>query len=546
LEDFVRKSNYKAALYYAEKLRWPVFPVWPIRDGKCGCERDDCLVPGKHPVAGVAGEAIAPRGVLDASDAPAVVAGWWARLPDANIGARGLPWFVLDVDDMDALYELRENYGALPDTPTSFTGSGGMHIFFKQPEVRLGNREGKLPYGINVRGENGYVILPPSNHINGDYEWEVSSRPTEVELADPPDWLVKLIGEEPETIQVEFVENSGIPDLALLNISSVVRDSIIRAPSENEDRSSSSQRVITALLDAGCSDSQIRSVFMNYPIGTQSKYAEKGEHADQWLAHSIGNARAWLKTHRSSKAIPGKIITPREAMIEDRVLREVYKAGWHDALTSKMELLKLWPDYLGLDDEIMSSTMVNIYGLGLRTDYVLDDKEFPALAVPLADMNGDVTNVDYSIYGSSDTERAWESKDAPVFIADLEKIGADKLVIFDDWDIAAYVYLSMSHDLGDIAVASVNSVCNMTDMTIGQLSSLVKLARESKEVVLVWDMNEIEKARWLSKWLSPSETRWVRWPFHPRDMFKKRDKDGRAIMDSMRLRRALRGSEILN
>lgn len=528
-----------AALYYATKLGWPVLPIWPIRDGKCACGNENCKSAGKHPISSYASVPLAPRGVLDASVSPAVIKQWWARVPDANIGGRGLPWFALDVDDEDALFELVEAYGKLPDTPMSFSGSGGRHIFFKQTEPPIGNQEGKLPYGLNVRGENGYVILPESSHITGtNYLWEVSSKPTDVKLAEPPDWLIELIGSHFQAVQVDFSGNDGIPDLDTLNISDAVRQDILRTPAPDEDRSSTSQRVITALCDAGCTDPQIRAVFTSYPVGTQSKYAEKEERADEWLARSIGNARSWLKTHSASRAIPGKIITRGEARIEDSVLREVYKKGWHDALTNKMELLKLWPDYLGLDNKQMAQTIVNLYDIGLRTDYVVDDGEYPALAVPLQDVNGKVTNVDYSIYGCS-KKRAWESSKAPVFIADLEKLGANKLIVFDDWDVAAYVYLKMSHKLGDVAIASVNVLSDIPEMTVSQLEPLMAVAKESREVTLVWDMHRREEAIWLSSWLTPSKTRWVRWPFPPRSMFKKRN------MDAHLFKRALRGAETL-
>ncbi|MBA7622820.1 hypothetical protein ES703_30207 [subsurface metagenome] len=46
--------------------------------------------------------------------------------------------------------------------------------------------------GLDLRGDGGYVILPPSKHPSGiRYEWILT--PKEEELADPPGWLLELI-----------------------------------------------------------------------------------------------------------------------------------------------------------------------------------------------------------------------------------------------------------------------------------------------------------------------------------------------------------------
>ena len=57
----------EAALWYAEKLSWPVFPVWdPTEDGGCSCPSGmDCPNPGKHPVT--------PSGLNSATTDPEVV-----------------------------------------------------------------------------------------------------------------------------------------------------------------------------------------------------------------------------------------------------------------------------------------------------------------------------------------------------------------------------------------------------------------------------------------------------------------------------------------
>lgn len=63
-------------------------------------------------------------------------------------------------------------------------------------------------------------------------------------------------------------------------------------------RSEADQAVITALLEAGCDNNDIRVVFSNSDLGIGEKYRESD---DKYLAHSIANARAYLESQKSGK-----------------------------------------------------------------------------------------------------------------------------------------------------------------------------------------------------------------------------------------------------
>jgi putative DNA primase/helicase len=96
---------------------------------------------------------------------------------------------VLDVDGPEGEAELRKHRH--PVTPMVRTASGGLHLYFKHPDrqVRTGIR---IAPGLDVKASGGYVVAPPSLGPNGKrYEWVVS--PEEVELADPPEWLMRLL-----------------------------------------------------------------------------------------------------------------------------------------------------------------------------------------------------------------------------------------------------------------------------------------------------------------------------------------------------------------
>ena len=125
--------------------------------------------------------------------------GWWDNNPEANIGiacGKRSGVIVLDVDaghgGYESMADLRERYGEIPETAVVKTGSGGEHIYFKHPGVEIRNSASKLGKGLDIRGDGGYVVAPPSIHPNGNaYEWVV--RPREVGLADMPQWMIDLL-----------------------------------------------------------------------------------------------------------------------------------------------------------------------------------------------------------------------------------------------------------------------------------------------------------------------------------------------------------------
>jgi hypothetical protein len=137
-------------------------------------------------------------GFKDATTQEKQIRTWWTRWPDAMIG---LPTgaetgvFVLDVDRDEntdgfaALASLEKQHGNLPETLRSVTPRGGSHYFFRWHNG-IKNNAGKLGLGIDVRGEGGYVILPPSRRDDGKrYEWAETSASAPVEA---PQWLTEL------------------------------------------------------------------------------------------------------------------------------------------------------------------------------------------------------------------------------------------------------------------------------------------------------------------------------------------------------------------
>jgi len=165
----------RSALAYAAK-GWPVLPLHspigssPIGPG-CSCGQASCG--GKHPRS--------RHGFHDATIDPQVIKAWWARWPDAGVGIRtgsasGL--VVIDVDPAHggqaSFNALLQDHGGLRQVPLRVrTGGDGWHLYFAHPGGSLPNDAGRrLGPGLDVRGDGGYVVAPPSIHQSTKpYRW---------------------------------------------------------------------------------------------------------------------------------------------------------------------------------------------------------------------------------------------------------------------------------------------------------------------------------------------------------------------------------------
>jgi hypothetical protein len=143
----------EAALQYADR-GWHVFP---------------CKPRGKTPLV--------KGGFKSATTDPAQIEKWWRKWPDANVAVAtghvsGI--VVLDMDGASGIATLRAliaKNDTLPKTAICTTGRG-FHIYFNNPytdEAPICCSSGN---GLDIRGDGGYVIAPPSVHESGAvYAW---------------------------------------------------------------------------------------------------------------------------------------------------------------------------------------------------------------------------------------------------------------------------------------------------------------------------------------------------------------------------------------
>ena len=171
------------ARHYAEMAGWRVLPIKPG---------------GKHPPMG-GWRQVATHDLV-------LIEKWWTEVyPNHGVGVLTGPSsgvFVLDVDVANgkvgaaSLAALEAEHGPLPKTAKVRTGSGGWHYYFKWPagqEIR--NDAGKrLGPDLDIRGEGGQVVAPPTMHASGKrYEWVEDPMVGDLEVAEAPQWLVEML-----------------------------------------------------------------------------------------------------------------------------------------------------------------------------------------------------------------------------------------------------------------------------------------------------------------------------------------------------------------
>ena len=131
------------------------------------------------------------------------ITGWYKRWPTANVGIvtgmiSGL--VVLDIDPRHGgdknLAQWEIEHGPLPPTVEARTGGGGRHIYFRHPGGVIHNRVG-LAQGIDLRGDGGCIVAPPSIHSSGkSYTWIKGHEPGKASMAELPGWLLALLQDE--------------------------------------------------------------------------------------------------------------------------------------------------------------------------------------------------------------------------------------------------------------------------------------------------------------------------------------------------------------
>ena len=145
---------------------------------------------------------------------PEIITGWWTGLYKGYgvgiaTGKESGVWG-LDIDEWEVLVDLEKANTPLPRTFTVTTGSGGSHYYFAYPTDMEITNANQLPRGIDVRGEGGQLVAPPTTHPDtGQVYMQEHSSPSTI--AQAPAWLLELV-KPPERPEVADRPTTPSPD----------------------------------------------------------------------------------------------------------------------------------------------------------------------------------------------------------------------------------------------------------------------------------------------------------------------------------------------
>ena len=192
------------------KKGFTIVPLFGIKDNICTCRRGaQCSNSGKHPIPNRNGKFL----IKTEAD--------WAKMRNSrnkhhnpNIAfATGNDFniIVIDldvkpeqgIDGIESFYKMVENFApgyTVPSTPTAKSGGSGKHIYFALPPSGVAIKSGVNIFGhlgfpgIDIRGEGGLIVAPPSTHHSGNpYSWEDELSPNDVEFTPFPEFLMELL-----------------------------------------------------------------------------------------------------------------------------------------------------------------------------------------------------------------------------------------------------------------------------------------------------------------------------------------------------------------
>lgn len=165
-----------------------ILPLYSIREGICSCGKTDCAAPGKHPLFRYNWKVIA-------SNKPEKILNWFEAYSKMNFGlatgrlskVTNKYLVVIDVDAQEHPF-----IQTLPNTFSYRTGSGGWHFWFWS-KCPIKNSVSLLADKVDVRGTDGYVVIPPSKHKKGIY-----NTINNVDITDLPNDILSVLLAKPQ------------------------------------------------------------------------------------------------------------------------------------------------------------------------------------------------------------------------------------------------------------------------------------------------------------------------------------------------------------
>jgi len=354
------------ALYYIREKNWYIFPC-----------RERPGIPYKNKN----GEMITPlektpytaHGLNDATNDEDQVITYWTAYPDAligvNCGKSGL--FVVDIDkkhinglDTYSQWDINDSAGLQSITP-----SGGMHIIFTGTGKTTTN--GKT--GIDTRSEGGYIILPPSKILEGEYVGEYKryndwSNPPGV----IPDGLMKHLFPETTT---EYVRGANTPaDGTKKNLSRATLNFMVAGAMPGE-RNSSLFKAASDFSGCGYTFEETKT----FLAPTCEKIGLSNSEFETTLQHAYDKPRTpsipdsiQEKIMTGGKDVASKITFEEQAIMEDAVLACMLLDN--TSIPVIQDILN-FDDFRVLKNRIIYRVINRMYLSGMKVDHLTVSSE---------------------------------------------------------------------------------------------------------------------------------------------------------------------------
>lgn len=252
--NYINKYHkFDAALEYTRKHGWAIIPTKNV-DGK------------KVPAIASWKQYQSVKPTVDE------IHTWWIENLEYNpalvtgmISGVAVIDFDLTKDTKRFTEEALELMGKLPETLIAQSGSGGRHYFFKTSKV-IPSKIGILP-GVDIKGEGGYLVLPPSVHSSGNkYQFinkhEMAEFPYEL-LEKPVDREDLNIENSKSPIVVKIKE--GERNKTLTSIAGTIYSMI-------PDKPDLAKRLVIAMNDKICDPALSLKELENTILSSMEKY----------------------------------------------------------------------------------------------------------------------------------------------------------------------------------------------------------------------------------------------------------------------------------
>jgi hypothetical protein len=100
------------------------------------------------------------------------------------------------VDGLASMRELEATHGPFPETLMAMSPSGSIHRYYQHPGdgIKIWSRSGAIAPGVDIKGDGGMVIAPPSVKPGaGRYRWL-----NDLPVAEAPAWLIEAASKQNE------------------------------------------------------------------------------------------------------------------------------------------------------------------------------------------------------------------------------------------------------------------------------------------------------------------------------------------------------------